>query len=137
MTAGTRQTTVGAGGGGLGGGGVGGSGAGGGPTAANVAVALWAAFITRTHVADCPAQSPVQPAKLKPEVGVAVSETEAPSRKLAEHAAPQFMPTGALVTWPFGAPTVRFRVVTFMNAAPLAPRPSVAITVTRWVPGVA
>jgi hypothetical protein len=102
------------------------------------AVAARAAPIVTTQVAGWPAQSPVHPEKVAPESGVAVSETLAPSRKLALHAPAQAMPAGALATCPFPlAPTVRLRVVALRKAAPLAPPASVAIIVTNRLPGVA
>ena len=133
LTAGTTQTTRdGAGGGG------GGDGGAGGLPLVKVAVAVRAALIATVQVAGWPAQSPVQLTKAAPGLAVAVSETVAPSRKLAEHVPPQTRPAGALVTRPFPALlTVKFCVVTLRNFVPLAPPASVAINVTSRVPGVA
>src|SRR5437899_921839 len=58
---------------------------------------------------------PVQPVKVEPAAGVAVSVTAVPLAKLAVHVAPQVMPAGALVTVPLPAPagvTVRVKVCT-------------------------
>ena len=43
---------------------------------------------------------PLQPVKVKPAAGVAVSATAVPLANKAEHVAPQAIPTGALVTLP-------------------------------------
>src|SRR3954447_4762952 len=111
---------------------------GGGLTLAKIAVSARAALIGTTQVAGWPAQSPVQLTKAAPGLGVDVSDTAVPSRKLAEQVSPQARPAGALVTCPFPtALTRRFCVVTLTNLAPLAPLASVATIVTRRVPGVA
>ena len=103
-----------------------------------IAVSARGALIVTAQVAGWPAQSPVQLTKAAPGLGVAVSETAPPSRKLAEQAAPQVRPAGALVTCPFPTvATVRFWVVTLANMAPLTPPASVATMLTRRVPGVA
>ena len=47
---------------------------------------------------------PDQPAKVELEAGVAVSVTELPSVKLAEHEDPQSIPAGELVTEPEPVP---------------------------------
>ena len=47
---------------------------------------------------------PLQPVKVEPAVGVAVSVTTVPLVNEAEHDAPQAMPVGALVTVPLPAP---------------------------------
>jgi hypothetical protein len=115
----------------------GGGGEGGGAVAVKLAAVLLAAFIVTTHVAPWPAQSPLHPVNANPAAGVAVRETVAPSRKFAEHELAQLIPAGALVTWPFAAVTLRLRVVTERNWAPLAPELSVATIVTTRVPGPA
>jgi hypothetical protein len=135
LIAGTRQTTGDSAGEG-GGGGVGGGADG--LALVKVAVAVRAAAIVTTQVAGWPAQSPVQPAKAAPGLAVAVSETVASSRKLAEQEPPQTRPAGTLVICPFPALlTLKFCVLTLRNFAPLAPAASVAIIVTTRVPGVA
>ncbi len=65
-----------------------------------VAVTALAAVILVVHVVAVPTQAPLQPEKLNPAAGVAVSVTEAPSAKLAEQVGPQVMPAGALVIVP-------------------------------------
>ena len=47
---------------------------------------------------------PLQPVKVKPAVGVAVSVTRVPLGNEAEHVAPQAIPAGALATVPLPAP---------------------------------
>ena len=47
---------------------------------------------------------PLQPVKVKPAAGVAVSTTAVPLANEAEHVAPQAIPLGALVTVPLPAP---------------------------------
>src|SRR2546422_8375468 len=49
---------------------------------------------------------PVQPVKVEPAAGVAVSVTAVPLAKLAVHVAPQVMPAGALVTVPLPVPAL-------------------------------
>src|SRR5438552_3488354 len=56
---------------------------------------------------------PLQPVKVEPAAGVAVSVTAVPLAKLAEQVAPQVIPAGALVTVPLPVPagvTVRVKV---------------------------
>jgi hypothetical protein len=53
-----------------------------------------------TVQAPVPEQPPLQPLKVLPEVGVAVSATEVPFANDAEHVAPQLIPAGELVTVP-------------------------------------
>jgi len=80
--------------------------------------------MVKVHV-PVPVQSPLQPANVEPVEGVAVSVTELPSAKGAEHVAPQLMPAGLLVTVPVPVPafeTVRVLVV---------PEP-VKVAVTTW-----
>src|SRR5436309_15859760 len=47
---------------------------------------------------------PLQPVKVKPAAGVAVSATAVPLANKAEHVAPQAIPAGALATVPLPAP---------------------------------
>jgi hypothetical protein len=69
----------------------------------NVAVTLVKAFSVTVHV-PVPEHAPLQPAKLVPMSGVAVSVTVVPLGKLQLHVAPQEMPDGELVTVPVPAP---------------------------------
>jgi len=73
---------------------------------ANVAVTVVAALIT-TVQERLPAQPPpLQPVKVEPAAGVAVKVTAVPLANGAEHAAPQAMPAGLLVTVPAPAPAL-------------------------------
>ena len=65
---------------------------------------LWLPFIVTTH-APVPEQSPDQPAKRLPAAGVGVRATVVPTWKPAEHAVPQSMPGGLLVTVPAPEPS--------------------------------
>ena len=47
---------------------------------------------------------PLQPVKVEPAAGAAVKVTAVPLANAAEHAAPQAMPAGALVTLPVPVP---------------------------------
>jgi len=76
--------------------------------ALNVAVTLFAALIVTEQV-PVPVHAPLQPEKVWPLAGVAVSVTLVPEVKLAEQVAPQLMPAGKLVTVPLPA-TVTLRV---------------------------
>jgi hypothetical protein len=58
------------------------------------------------HVETVPEQSPLQPAKVEPASGVAVSFTLVPFVKDAEQATPQEIPAGLLVTVPVPAPVL-------------------------------
>jgi len=59
-----------------------------------------------------PAQSPLQPAKLKFGDGIGVSVTTVPTMYDSEQSVPQLMPGGVLVTSPFPRVlTVRVKVV--------------------------
>jgi hypothetical protein len=136
FTAGTMQAAGGGGGGGGGGDG-GDGGGGGGEKDVKFAVAARAPPNATTQVAGCPAQSPDQPPNENPVSGVAVSDTDVPSRKFAEQLPPQLIPPGELVTCPCAELTERLRVVTLRKLAPLAPELSLAIIVTSRVPGVA
>src|SRR5262245_66505469 len=61
-----------------------------------VAVTDIAALIVTVQV-PVPVQAPLQPVKVAPAAGVAVSVTAVPLLKAAEHVAPQLMPAGGLV----------------------------------------
>ena len=50
-----------------------------------------------------PLHAPLKPAKLKPELGVAVSVTEVPEGKVAEQVVGQLTPPGLLITVPVPA----------------------------------
>src|SRR5207247_9299048 len=69
-----------------------------------VAVTVVAAETVTTHVPVPEHPPPVQPVKVEPAAGVAVSVTAVPLVKLAEHVAPQVIPAGALVTLPLPVP---------------------------------
>src|SRR5262245_56326585 len=71
--------------------------------APNVAVMLPAAVIETVQV-GMPAQPLFHPVKVEPAAGVAVKVTSAPLANEAEHAAPQLIPAGALVTVPMPVP---------------------------------
>ena len=70
-----------------------------------VAVTDWAAVIVTVHV-PVPLHAPLQPVKVEPVVGAAVSVTEAPLVKEAEQVLPQLMPDGLLLTVPLLAPVL-------------------------------
>jgi hypothetical protein len=69
------------------------------PPVVNAADTLSAALIV-TEQLPVPVQAPLQPIKLMPWAGVAVSVTSAPLLKLALHVEGQLMPEGLLVTDP-------------------------------------
>src|SRR5207253_2969690 len=80
---------------------------------AKVAVTVVAALRVTVQVPVPEQPPPVQPVKVEPAAGVAVSVTTVPLAKLAEQVAPQLMPAGALVTVPLPVPagvTVRMKV---------------------------
>ena len=82
--------------------------------AANVAVtARSEPELFTLHVA-APEHAPVQPEKVEPAAGAAVSVIELPKATLVEQLVPQEMPAGALVTVPVPVPDF--------------------VTVTRWRP---
>src|SRR3989442_2745996 len=79
----------------------------------NVGVTVVAAQRVPTRVPVPGQPPPVQPVKVEPAAGVAVSVTTVPLAKLAEQVAPQVMPAGELVTVPLPVPagaTVRVKV---------------------------
>src|SRR5438094_943514 len=79
---------------------------------AKVAVTVVAAETVTTHVPVPEQPPPLQPLKVEPAAGVAVSVTTVPLAKLAVHVAPQVIPAGALVTVPLPVPawvTVRVK----------------------------
>ena len=77
-----------------------------------VAVTVVAALRVTVQVPVPEHPPPVQPLKVEPATGAAVSVTAVPLAKLAEHVAPQLMPAGELVTVPLPVPagvTVRVK----------------------------
>ena len=80
-----------------------------------VAVTVVAAETVTTHDPVPEHPPPLQPLKVEPAAGVAVSVTAVPLGKLAEQVAPQVIPTGELVTVPLpvaAGVTVRVKVCT-------------------------
>src|SRR5438094_475470 len=88
-----------------------------------VAVTVVAAETVTTHDPVPEQPPPLQPVKVEPTAGAAVSVTAVPLAKLAAQVAPQVMPAGELVTVPLPAPagvTVR---VTVQAPVPEQPPP--------------
>ena len=78
-----------------------------------VAVTVVAAETVTTHDPVPEQPPPLQPLKVEPAAGAAVSVTAVPLVKLAAQVAPQVMPAGLLVTVPAPVPaleTVRVKV---------------------------
>src|SRR5438034_9749452 len=71
-----------------------------------VAVTVVAAETVTTHDPVPEHPPPLQPVKVEPAAGAAVSVTAVPLVKLAEQVAPQVIPAGALVTVPLPAPAL-------------------------------
>src|SRR5438552_1416454 len=71
-----------------------------------VAVTVVAAETVTTQVPVPEQPPPLQPVKVEPAAGVAVSVTAVPLEKLAEQVAPQVIPAGALVTVPLPVPAL-------------------------------
>src|SRR5207249_5008559 len=71
-----------------------------------VAVTVVAAETVTTHDPVPEQPPPLQPLKVAPTAGVAVSVTAVPLAKLAVHVTPQLIPTGALVTVPLPVPAL-------------------------------
>ena len=69
---------------------------------AKVAVTLWVPVIVMTHGAAV--QPPLQPVKVDPAVGLALSVTAVPGANTNEQVAPQSIPAGELLTVPVPAP---------------------------------
>jgi len=108
---------------------------------AKVAVTVVAALRV-TVQAPVPEQPPpLQPVKVEPAAGVAVSVTVVPLVKLAAQVAPQVIPAGLLVTVPVPVPaleTVRAKVgvkVTVKMSVAVLPAASRAVTVSTFDPG--
>ena len=106
-----------------------------------VAVTVVAAETVTTHDPVPEQLPPLQPLKIEPAAGVAVSVTAVPLAKLAAQVAPQVMPAGALVTVPVPVPpfeTVSAKVgvkVTVKASVAVLPAASVAVTVSPFAPG--
>ena len=78
-----------------------------------VAVTVVAAETVTTHDPVPEQPPPLQPLKVEPAAGAAVSVTAVPLAKLAAQVAPQVIPAGELVTVPLPVPagvTVRMKV---------------------------
>jgi hypothetical protein len=73
---------------------------------AKVAVTVCAAFIVTVQVLVVPVQPPLQPVKVDPAAGVAVSVTAVPLANVPEQVVPQLMPAGALLTVPAPGPAL-------------------------------
>ena len=73
--------------------------------AVNIAMTFLAAFMFTVQV-PVPEQSPLQPAKVEPAAGVAVSVTLPPLMMEALHVLPQLIPTELLETLPEPEPEV-------------------------------
>src|SRR5438093_1194333 len=95
---------------------------------AKVAVTVVAAPSVTEHVPVPVQPPPLQPVKVEPAAGVAVSVTAVPLANVAEQVVPQAMPAGALVTVPVPAPlglTVNVKVCSAKLAATVVAAPSV------------
>ena len=106
-----------------------------------VAVTVVAAETVTTHDPVPEHPPPLQPVKVEPAAGAAVSVTAVPLVKLAEQVAPQVIPAGLLVTVPVPVPaleTVRAKVgvkVTVKVSVAVLPAASRAVTVSTFDPG--
>src|SRR2546425_12088513 len=78
----------------------------GGVMSVNVAVTVVAALRVTVQVPGPEQPPPVQPRKVEPAAGAAVSVTAVPLAKLAAQVAPQVMPAGLLVTVPAPVPAL-------------------------------
>src|SRR5262245_50368600 len=97
-----------------------------------VAVTDAAALMVTVQV-PVPVQAPLQPVKVAPAAGVAVSVTAVPLLKAAEHVAPPLMPAGGLVLGPDPAPA-RLTVRAKDCAPKVAVTELAALIVTVQVP---
>ena len=99
-----------------------------------------AALRVTTHVPVPEHAPPLQPEKVEPAAGVAVSVTAVPLANGAAHVVPQEMPAGVLVTVPLPAPvfeTVNVKVgasVTVRLAVAVLAAASRAVTVRTFTP---
>jgi hypothetical protein len=100
--------------------------------AVKVAVIACAALIVAVHV-PVPEQPPLQPVKVEPAAGVAVSVTAVPEVKEVEQVAPQEIPAGELVTVPLPVPALA-TVSAKDDCTKLAVTVVAAFTVTAHVP---
>jgi hypothetical protein len=101
--------------------------------AVNVAVTVVAAVTVTTHV-PVPSHGALQPVKVDPVAGAAVSVTCVPLAKLPAQVAPQLIPAGALVTVPVPVPafvTVKVKLFVAVNVAATL---VAAVIVTTQVP---
>src|SRR5438094_8460077 len=73
---------------------------------ANVALTVVAALTVTVQVPVPEQLPPLQPAKVEPAAGAAVSVTEVPLANAAAQVVPQEMPAGALVTVPLPTPAL-------------------------------
>jgi hypothetical protein len=110
--------------------------------AVNVAVTEVAALMVTAQV-PVPEQAPLQPAKVEPAAGAAVSVTAVPGPKDCEQVAPQLMPAGLLVTVPEPVPllvTDRVKVVPPvpdpLTAREMVSPPAVKFALPAKVPAV-
>src|SRR5437879_11607259 len=78
----------------------------GGVMSVNVAVTVVAALRVTVQAPGPEQPPPVQPLKVEPPAGAAVSVTAVPLAKLAAQVAPQVMPAGLLVTVPAPVPAL-------------------------------
>src|SRR5438093_4248464 len=98
----------------------------GGVMSVNVAVTVVAALRVTVQAPGPEQPPPLQPLKVEPAAGAAVSVTAVPLAKLAAQVAPQVMPAGLLVTVPAPVPaleTVSVKVGGMMAGTVVAPGP--------------
>src|SRR5437667_5568961 len=100
---------------------------------AKVAVTVVAAESVIMHEPVPEHPPPLQPVKVEPAAGVAVSVTTVPLAKLAVHVAPQVIPTGELVTVPLPVPAL-LTVSAKVGRAKVAVTVVAALRVTVQVP---
>src|SRR2546425_942786 len=102
----------------------------GGVMSVNVAVTVGAALRGTVQAPGPEQPPPVQPLKVEPAAGAAVSVTAVPLAKLAAQVAPQVMPAGLLVTVPAPVPaleTVSVKVCRVKVAATVVAAESVTV----------
>ncbi len=101
----------------------------------NVAVTVCAAVSVTEQPAVPEQPAPLQPAKVEPSAGLAVSATTWPLAKLAEQVGWQEIPAGALVTVPVPVPaSVMVKVKFVADLVNVAVTVVAALTVTTQVP---